>query len=340
MMHEPTVTIPVLAAGNAKRQQYLTTLSLKSILMLVEPILQQKSKGAGLRENPLLTRKIAAMWERRGEVESIKPIVIAIDRGCRFKPLDETRFAKAGMLECPWSAFLDVSDGVQRIAALRIIAKKKTNLATTDWPVQLIETYGTDDLAAVVTMIQNQTNAPSERLRTTSGRPNARRWIRSVFAESHFLRRAIDTTKSSLSLRSSHLWTGAAMTKALQAVIESGLIQCTREYASNLVALWDRLPAAIPALGEYTDGRRHASELRQDTILSQAPTVHALTTLLAHTLALPETEQTAVLEKLGHYDWTNTHQPPHILRRLELRKERTRALLNFCGLQAEPKHTK
>jgi len=340
MMHEPTVTIPVLAAGNAKRRQYLTTLSLKSILMLVEPILQQKTKGAGLRENPLVARKIAAIWAHRGEVESIKPIVIAIDRACRFKPLDETRNAGAGMLECSWSAFLDVCDGIQRIAALRITVMKNADLAATDWPVQLIETNGKDDLAAVVTMIQNQTNSPSDRLRSSKCVPTSRSWVTSVITESRLLRRAIDATKSSLSTRSGHLWTGSAMTKALNAVVGCDILQSTPEHASNLAALWDRLPATISALGDYVEGRRLASQLRQDTILSQAPTVHALTTLLAHTLALPETEQTAVLEKLGHYDWTSTQQPPHILRRLELRKDRTSALLNFCGLQAEPKHNK
>lgn len=330
MIQEPTINIPVLAAGNTKRRQFLTTLSLKSILMLVEPIIQKKTTGAGLRENSLAARKIATLWDQRGEIESIKPIVIAIDQTCRFKALDEINHAGAGMLECPFSSFLDVCDGIQRIAALRYTLIAPTEISANQWPVHLIETHGADDLAALTDHLRNQT--------ISKGRPapvikhDAGKWLTALLAESKFLRQAVSVRKSSLALRSGHLWAGSAMVKALADILESRTLEGTVEEAQEFAALWDRLPSAIPALGDYAAGRMKASQLRAETVLTQAPTLQALATVLTKILTSPNHSAEACLEKLSKFDWSIATQATSNKSRTALREERTRRLLNLCGL--------
>lgn len=338
MIQEPTINIPVLAAGNAKRRQFLTTLSLKSILMLAEPIIQKKTTGAGLRENSLAARKIATLWDQRGEIESIKPIVIAIDQTCRFKALDEINQPGAGMLECPFSSFLDVCDGIQRIAALRFTLIKPTDISANQWPVHLIETHGADDLAALTDHLRNQN--------TSKGRPapvikhDAAKWLTAILTESRFLRQAVSVRKSSLARRSGHLWAGSAMVKALADILESGTLQGTSEEAQEFAALWDRLPSAIPALGDYAEGRIKASQLRAESILTQAPTLQALATVLTKILTSPNHSADACLEKLAQFDWSIASQTTNTKSRTALRAERTRRLLDLCGLTpptAQPK---
>ena len=330
MMQEPTINIPVLAAGNSKRRQFLTTLSLKSICMLVEPIIQKKTTGAGLRENSLAARKIATLWDQRGEIESIKPIVIAIDQTCRFKALDETNHAGAGMLECPFSSFLDVCDGIQRIAALRFTLIKPTEISANQWPVHLIETHGADDLATLTDQLRNQT--------ISKGRPapvikhDAGKWFTAILGESRFLRQAVSVRKSSLARRSSHLWAGSAMIKALADILESRTLDGTAEEAQEFAALWDRLPSAIPALGDYAAGRIKASQLRVESILTQAPTLQALATVLTKILTSSNLSADAYLEKLSQFDWSIDNQTTNTTSRTALREERTRRLLGLCGL--------
>jgi hypothetical protein len=338
MIQEPTINIPVLAAGNPKRRQFLTTLSLKSILMLVEPIIQKKITGAGLRENSLAARKIATLWDQRGEIESIKPIVIAIDQTCSFKALDEINHAGAGMLECPFSSFLDVCDGIQRIAALRYTLIKPTNISANQWPVHLIETHGADDLAALTDHLRDQT--------ISRGRPapvikhDAGKWLTALLAESKFLRQAVSVRKSSLARRSGHMWAGSAMVKALADILESRTLEGTVEEAQEFAALWDRLPSAIPALGDYTAGRMKASQLRAETVLTQAPTLQALATVLTKILTSSNHSTEACFEKLSKFDWSIVNQTTNPKSRTALREERTRRLLDLCGLTPPTEHPK
>ena len=337
MIQEPTINIPVLAAGNTKRRQFLTALSLKSILMLVEPIIQRKTTGAGLRENSLAARKIATLWDQRGEIESIKPIVIAIDQTCSFKALDEMNHAGAGMLECPFSSFLDVCDGIQRIAALRYTVIKPTDISANQWPVHLIETHGADDLAARTDQLRNQT--------ISKGRPapvikhDAGKWLTALLAESKFLRQAVSVRKSSLARRSGHMWAGSAMVKALADILESRTLEGTVEEAQEFAALWDRLPSAIPALGDYTAGRIKASQLRAESILTQAPTLQALATVLTQILTSPKLSADACLAKLALFDWSIAGQTITSNSRIALRAERTRRLLDLCGLEPQTEHS-
>ncbi len=338
MIQEPTINIPVLAAGNAKRRQFLTTLSLKSILMLVEPIIQKKTTGAGLRENLLAARKIATLWDQRGEIESIKPIVIAIDQTCRFKALDEINQPGVGMLECPFSSFLDVCDGIQRIAALRFTLIKPAEISANQWPVHLIETHGADDLAAFTDQLRHQT--------ISKGRPapvikhDAGKWFTAILAESRFLRQAVSVRKSSLARRSSHLWAGSAMVKALANILESRVVEGTAEDAQEFAALWDRLPCAIPALGDYAAGSIKASQLRMESILTQAPTLQALATVLVKILTGPDQSADACLAKISQFDWSIANQPTKTKIRTALREERTRRLLDHCGLTPPTEHPK
>lgn len=338
MIQEPTINIPVLAAANTKRRQFLTSLSLKSILMLVEPIIQKKTTGAGLRENSLAARKIATLWDQRGEIESIKPIIIAIDQSCRFKALDETHHARAGMLECPFSSFLDVCDGIQRIAALRLTLIKLTEISANQWPVHLIETHGADDLAALTDHLRNQT--------TSKGRTApvikhaAEKWLTAILVESRFLRQAVSVCKSSLAPRSGHLWTGSAMVKALADILESRTLEGTLEDAREFATLWDRLPSAIPALGDYAEGRVKASQLRVESILAQAPTLQALATVLTQVLTSPKLSADACFAKLALFDWSITRQTIDSISRSALRAERTHRLLDLCGLEPPTEHPK
>ena len=333
MNHEPTLTIPVIAAGSTKRRQFLTTLSLKTICMLVDPILQRKTQAAGLPPPSLNAPQIAATWKQRGGIESIKPIVIAIDQGCLFKALDESLNVGIGILECPLSAIVDVCDGMQRIAALHLIALKTTDLTANEWPVQLIETNGKDDLASLVTIIQNQANGSMQGQQSKQAAAKSREWSGLVIAECRFLRLAVAATKSTLSTRSSHLWTGSAITVALTRAFESLLPHATPDQVVNLAGLWDRLPASIPALGDYVEGRTVASRLREETILPQAPTVHALAIVLAHVLLSESPLQDAILRQLGTFNWSTPKQVNESVSRIQQREDRTQLLLNHCGLK-------
>ncbi len=51
------------------------------------------------------------------------------------------------MIRLPLSAILDVVDGVHRLAALRHMNLSRQTLTDTEWPIELIECLGRDDVA-------------------------------------------------------------------------------------------------------------------------------------------------------------------------------------------------
>jgi hypothetical protein len=205
------------------------------------------------------------------------------------------------------------------------------HLTSNEWPVHFLETTGSKDLAALTDLLRKQTTVTvrsSPRIKQGVGK-----WLAAIYAESKFLRKALAVHKSSLAPRSGQLWAGSAMVTAISAILESGILKDSTKEAHDFGALWDRLPTAIPALGEYLEGRVKAFQLREESILSQASTLHALAIVLALLTASQKAAIDHALEKLGNFDWSRVSQTTIVCSRIQLREERTQLLLDLCRLE-------
>jgi hypothetical protein len=132
MNQEPHISFPALSALRGNRRQFVTTLSLKSLLFLVEPVLSRYDRGGGLRADRLAVKKLTGEWQERGNIETIRPIVLAISGECRFSPSEKWPQSGAGILDCPMGAVLDVCDGTQRLTAIKLAIKAKPDCSPTN----------------------------------------------------------------------------------------------------------------------------------------------------------------------------------------------------------------
>lgn len=149
MKLEPKFTFPAFIGTNQIRRQYVTTLPVNAIRRLAAPILSQKSKGAGLRQDRVLTRRIISQWDSSGKIESITPVVVAISEDHEFKSNNELMIQEFGNLHLPLSSILDICDGIQRIAALDSPVALSKNQSGDHWPVHLIEIHSKNELTTI-----------------------------------------------------------------------------------------------------------------------------------------------------------------------------------------------
>jgi hypothetical protein len=110
---------------------------------------QDATPGCGLRLNYPRARKLGNQWLAEKRLPFTSPLVVAIESSALFTSLLDFPDSGFGMNRLPISAILDVVDGVHRIAAFRQMSLSRQILADTEWPIELMEYMGGDDVAKV-----------------------------------------------------------------------------------------------------------------------------------------------------------------------------------------------
>ena len=333
MIQEPTISVRALSSGCEKRRYFVTSLSLKTLTIILSPVIQNQTQGAGLRANSPTARKIAKAWRKRGTIECIKPIVIAIANSCRFVATSGSQIPCAGNLEFTFSETLDVCDGIQRITAIQAASPTNDEMRNYEWPVQFVVVSDRMDLASVNEMIRKQTAPISGRRQSLQDDHAIGMWIEEVIKKSSLLHRSVALSKSSLAPRSAHVWAGSAVRKAFREVLASNILQPTDESGENYAKIWDRMPSYIHPLRSYQEKRMPASKLRGETVLTMAPVFRAIAIVAAHAIMQSKDSPERHLVKLLDIDWSIDRQNAKFARRVARNKNWTKHLLIACELQ-------
>jgi len=144
---EPTLDFLAIRLGKKGRQQFVANWSLRTILMCLGFMAQHATHGCGLRLKHPRVRKLANEWLAESRIPFTPPLVMAIESSTLFSPLPDFSDSGFSTIRLPLSALIDVVDGIHRIAAIRRMDLSHKFLAATEWPIELIECKGSDDLA-------------------------------------------------------------------------------------------------------------------------------------------------------------------------------------------------
>ncbi len=337
MTNDPTIDFPAISALKNGRQQYLTSWSMRTVLFCLSPHATNATDGSGLRLNPNVAAKIAATWTKNGEAPCIRPIVVAIRSDARFSPLATAPKTGLGTLQLPLGAILDVCDGVHRIAALEKAGFPSAILTKSTWPIHLIEVKDDHDLARLLHGVEKSRNVFARISQPSAvSNPQHALWIRNVIESSKFLNLAVAQEKSSLPTRSSKLWTGSAVRRAMQSLLNSSSVQPTMEMGIRIAESWDVLASAIPALDDYANGKITASELRETTVLPLASMIPPLAQVCAKIASAPPDSCATALQKITAVDWSQADGGWAMLHPSPIRKEVwIKKLLEQTGLAAK-----
>ncbi|RYD44654.1 MAG: hypothetical protein EOP83_31190 [Verrucomicrobiaceae bacterium] len=144
---EPTLEFLAIRLLKGGRKQFVANWSLRTILMCLGSMAQDATHGCGLRLNHPRARKLANQWLAEKNLPFTSPLIVAIESPALFTPLSDFPDSGFGMIRLPLSGILDVADGIHRLAALRQMNLSRQILARTEWPIELIECIGGDDIA-------------------------------------------------------------------------------------------------------------------------------------------------------------------------------------------------
>ena len=334
MTNDPIFEFPVIASLRSGRRQFITTWSLKTVLLCLSSIADHATQRAGLRINNGAASKIALEWAETGEYPSVKPIVLAIRSDALFVPLSSGPTTGMGMLSFPLGAIDDVLDGIQRIAALQKATLSNRSLPPSTWPIHLIEVADDQDLA-ILTASWEKTRLAMGRLQNKprSQHRDHSRWITKVITGSAFLKYAVAIGKSSLAPRSSRLWTDTAVRNAFNMILDESKIMPAADAAHSFSESWDFLANTVPDLNCYLAKTTSARELRANTILASASIIPALAEITVVLNATPQHERHNLLAKLAAIDWSRDAVAwPEIVPRFLQKEAWTKKLLKHCGL--------
>lgn len=341
MIERPTISIPVIKGSNLGRKQYLSTLPIRSLMRILSNVIQNEADGAGLRIDRSRSKKIARTWDKRGRVESLQPIVVAISADSRFQEYSHLEQTSAGVLEFSFDSILDVCDGIQRLKALEVFYSLRGQYGEAEWPVHFIVVSNSDELKKLNLIIRQQ--APVEARRPASifkENNNITKWIDAVIFNSEFLRRSVAYTKSSLALRSPELWTGTAVRKALLDIQEKEIVPLSTVSAQRMAAIWDQLPEYIDDLRLYHTGDLPTYRIRKKSSLPKASVFYALAFVVAYSLTKKDVSPEHYLKHLRNFDWEKDGDLSKMRNLLQQREEWSQRLLHACGLVEIEQKTK
>jgi hypothetical protein len=336
MTNDPIIEFPVIASLRQGRRQFITTWSLKTVLLCLSSIADHAAQRAGLRISNNAASKIAWEWTEAGECPSVKPIALAFRSDARFVPLLSAPHTGIGMLSLPLGAILDVLDGIQRVAALQKATISNQNLSQSTWPIHLIEVADEHDLA-ILTASWEKTRLATVRIQTKprSQITDHSPWIAQVITGSVFLKYAVATGKSSLAPRSPRLWTGTAVRNAFNMILDESKIKPTANAAQSFSESWDCLANAVPDLSHYLGKTTTARELRANTILASASIIPALAEITLAICNTPPHQRQNLLSKLATVNWSRDAGAwPEIVPRVMQKEAWTRKLQEHCDLPA------
>lgn len=139
MIQEPSLEFPAIRLQKSGRVQFIASWSLKTILMALGSFAIDSTHGSGLRINHPRVRAIAKSWLEGETIPAYSPVIIAIDKTSTFAPLQEQAMRGFGMMTLPFSAIIDICDGVHRVAALQLSKFPMDQLRKVEWPVEFVE---------------------------------------------------------------------------------------------------------------------------------------------------------------------------------------------------------
>ncbi|MGB6223041.1 hypothetical protein [Haloferula sp.] len=156
MIDEPTLEFMAIRLQKKGRPQFIANWSLKTILFCLGSFAKDGTQGSGLRLNHPRARRMANDWLSAGSIPPAPPLLVAIGQGSTFTPHPAHPESGFGTLKLPLSKFIDVCDGIHRIAALRQLDLPSKSLTESEWPVEYIECSDLEDAGCLIDNLRKE----------------------------------------------------------------------------------------------------------------------------------------------------------------------------------------
>lgn len=241
---------------------------------------------------------------------TLSAITASVDGQVSFEPSSDTGLGQnLGMLSIPMDAQILINDGQHRRAAIEYAIQENPELGYDNIPVLFFIDEGLERSQQMFADLNKHSVRPSDSISTLYDRRDtlselARIMVKDVKAFS----RLTEMEKSSISNRSTKLFTLSAIKNATKALLSKGKGDQIDDIETSLAtAYWNEVAANMSDWQLALEKKTSTSELREQYIHSHGVMLQAMGNIGADLLVRPKKHWVTALKGLSKIDWARAN---------------------------------
>lgn len=241
---------------------------------------------------------------------TLSAITASIDAAVQFEPSADTGLGQnIGTLSIPMDAQILINDGQHRRAAIEVAVRDNPEIGYDNIPVLFFIDEGLDRSQQMFADLNKNAVRPSDSISTLyDRRDQAAELARHIVRNVDIFSRLTDFEKSSISNRSSKLFTLSAIKNASKALLRVSKGQIiSSEDRAIAVSFWTVVAEQMSDWQMANRKKVATSELREGFIHAHGVMLQALGVVGAELLSRPESEWRTILSGLKDIDWARAN---------------------------------
>ena len=295
---------PAIRGIQAQREYYIAMCRLRHLSKLFQN--EDENLAPDLRAQRKLNKaripELARYITNNADDYVFSALTVSIDADIEFIPIDGHR--NAGTLQIPMSARFIINDGQHRRAAIERALQSSPELGSETIAVVFFLDKGLERCQQMFTDLNRHAIRPSTSLSILYDyRDVTARMVKTFIVDSDAFQNVIELEKTSLALRSRHLFTLSSIYYATRELLK-GMRETTPDESARLaVEFWEAVAAEMHEWGQVRDGKQAAGYVRCAFVHTRSVVLQALaragSTLICR---YPKSWKTKIT-KIGEIDW-------------------------------------
>lgn len=241
---------------------------------------------------------------------TLSAITASVDAQVTFEPSEDTGLGQnLGLLSIPMDARILVNDGQHRRAAIEQAIEQIPELGYDNVPVLFFIDEGLKKSQQMFADLNKHAVRPSDSISTLYDHRDALADLaRTMVKEVLIFSRLSEMEKSSISNRSTKLFTLSAIKNATKALLHKSKNDPIHDEEKELAAdFWNEVSSNIPDWQLALDKKVSSAELREQYVHAHAVMLQAVGQMGADLLVKPKDQWANILEGLADIDWARAN---------------------------------
>jgi DNA sulfur modification protein DndB len=303
------MTIPAVRGVQARREYYVSAIPLRHILQVFGSCGDPPSD---CRDRPVVNkqrvRELVRYILENAAQYSLPPLIACVDARVQFERSTHDVGVNIGYLRIPMDAKSSVKDGQHWIAAVEAVLAANAELANETMPVVLIPDVGLKRCRQVFADLTRYSIRTSASLALLDDqRDEAAQLAKRVMSAVPFFADLTETEKSSISNRSTKLFTLSAIHGAVQTLLAGLELGSLEEKARVAAEFWVEVGRNIAAWQLAKEHKAATADLRRGYIHAHALALAAIARAGNQLLSISRHNWKAKLKRLSTLDWSRNN---------------------------------
>jgi DNA sulfur modification protein DndB len=271
---------------------------------------------------------------------TLSAITASVDAQVSFEPTTDTGLGQnLGQLRIPMEARILINDGQHRRAAIEQAIQEHPELGYDNIPVLFFIDEGLQRSQQMFADLNKHAVRPSDSISTLyDHRDSIAELARSMTKMLPIFSRLTEMEKSSISNRSTKLFTLSAIKNASKALLSKGKSDSIHADELTLAAeYWTEVQVNMPDWQLALDKKVSTAELREQYVHAHGVMLQAMGEIGAALLVRPSSQWKKVLKGLRHVDWSRANKDweGRALQHGRISKARTSVVLTVNYIKAK-----